>query len=86
MMYIYDPPNRWLDAGQDDGEIMRTLYPGDADDGSSALTTAISAKKEEEQEEINNTPIEAVTVAPVASKRISLSPDPFKGEGNEFLK
>ncbi|KAK3777632.1 hypothetical protein RRG08_021747 [Elysia crispata] len=70
--------NRWLDAGQDDGEIMRTLYPGDADDGSSALTTAISAKKEEEQEEINNTPIEAVTVAPVASKRISLSPDPFK--------
>ncbi|GFR61376.1 lipoxygenase homology domain-containing protein 1 [Elysia marginata] len=71
--------NRWLDAGQDDGETVRTLYPGGGDDGSSALPTARSPHKEEEREEINNTPIEAITVAPVAGKRRSSpSPDPFR--------
>ncbi|RUS73674.1 hypothetical protein EGW08_018556, partial [Elysia chlorotica] len=72
--------NRWLDAGQDDGETMRTLYPGNNDDGSSALPTARSTKVEDEGEEITNTPMEAVTVAPVASRRKSPSPDPFRGD------
>ena len=58
---------------------MRTLFPGEADDGSSAVPTARSQHKEEEREEVNNTPVEAITVAPVASKKKSPSPDPFKG-------
>ncbi|GFN93248.1 lipoxygenase-like protein domain-containing protein 1, partial [Plakobranchus ocellatus] len=75
--------NRWLDAGQDDGETMRTLYPTDGDNYSSALHTARTPDKGEAEEEVNNTPIEAITVAPVASKKKSSSPDLYESEDNQ---